>query len=102
VLLLRRPATLAVVAMVAPNGASDGRTDPPDPAPPALLRWRGQPQRVQRAEGPRRLAPEWWRDPGQPGSNLPTRDYHRVELASGVRLWLYRDPAGWRLHGYLP
>jgi protein ImuB len=89
VLLLRRPAALAVMAKVNPDVEGE--------APPALLRWRGQPQRVQRAEGPRRLAPEWWRDPG-----LAARDYHRVELASGVRLWLFRDPAGWRLHGYLP
>jgi protein ImuB len=70
--------------------------------PPALFRWRRLPHRVVRAEGPERLAPEWWRHEGR------TRDYYRVEDSEGHRFWLYRaglygdgvaDPA-WYLHGF--
>lgn len=57
------------------------------------------------AEGPERIEPEWWRDP----LAQPARDYFRVEVASGSRLWIGRShvcgsdkPARWFLHGYLP
>jgi protein ImuB len=90
VLLRRRPEAVEVVALL-PEG------------PPALLRWRGVAHRVRRAEGPCRLEPEWWRA-RQPG--LARRDYYRLELESGARLWVYRDgmpeEARWRLHGHLP
>ena len=80
--LLRRPAPIGVVASV-PDG------------PPALLRWSGAAHRVVRAQGPRRIAAEWWR--GEEGS----RDYFEVELGSGSRLWIYRAD-DWHLHGHLP
>ena len=62
---------------------------------------------VARAEGPERIAMEWWRD--DRGNKL-TRDYFRVESQSGLRAWLYREglfereiepPAQpqWYLHG---
>jgi protein ImuB len=48
---------------------------------------------------------EWW----QSQSEMPTRDYFRVEDESGLRFWLYRDglygegvgerQPGWFLHG---
>lgn len=89
VLLLCRPAPLEAV------------TSQPD-GPPALLRWHGAGHRLRQAEGPARLEPEWWRG----RRDLQRRDYYRVELASGVRLWIYRSgtPGApeWRLHGYLP
>lgn len=69
--------------------------------PPARFRWRRVSYHVARAEGPERIAPEWWRDPGQ-----PTRDYYRVEDAQGRRFWLFRAgpygeaaPPRWYLHG---
>ena len=40
---------------------------------------------VRRAEGPERVAMEWWRAEGL------TRDYFRVEDEAGLRFWLYRD-----------
>jgi protein ImuB len=40
------------------------------------------------AEGPERIAMEWWRD--DKGAAL-TRDYFRVQSRAGVRLWLYRQ-----------
>jgi protein ImuB len=58
--------------------------------PPLRFRWRRAVYRVTRAEGPERIAPEWWRlEPGQ--AQAPTRDYFRVEDAEGRRYWLYRQ-----------
>jgi protein ImuB len=59
---------------------------------------------VARAEGPERIATEWWRD--QDGHHL-TRDYFRVESRQGARVWLYREglygretaQPRWFLHG---
>ncbi|MGG5822311.1 Y-family DNA polymerase [Falsiroseomonas sp. HW251] len=86
--LLRRPIEIGAVAMV------------PD-APPSLLRLGRTAHRVLAAEGPERLEPEWWRErPDRPG-----RDYYRVELASGARLWVCRSGFGaaarWFIHGRL-
>jgi protein ImuB len=85
--------------------------DPPQPietlaeipdGPPIRFRWRRVLHEVARAEGPERIAPEWWRDPGR-----LTRDYYRVEDAQGRRFWLFRaglygsetDRPRWYLHG---
>lgn len=70
--------------------------------PPRQFSWRGRTHRVRRAEGPERIAPEWWR------KDAATRDYYRVEDTDGKRFWVYRDglygvPAEttprWYLHG---
>ena len=84
VLLLRRHLAVQVVAAL-----------PDDP--PSLLRWRGAAHRVRQAEGPLRLEPEWWRTRAE----AAPRDYYRVELPSGARLWLYRAGLDWCLHGHL-
>ncbi|MFP6743694.1 MAG: DNA polymerase Y family protein, partial [Alphaproteobacteria bacterium] len=63
--LFPRPEPVEAMAMV------------PD-APPLLFRWRGRPHRVARAEGPERIATEWWREAGAPDSHN-WRDYYRVE-----------------------
>jgi protein ImuB len=47
---------------------------------------------VARAEGPERIAPEWWHG----AEDQPTRDYFRVEDGSGRRFWLFREG----LYGY--
>jgi protein ImuB len=74
--------------------------------PPNAFRWRGQTRRVRRAEGPERLAEEWWRRP--PGETEPAhvRDYYRVEDDTGARYWLFRaglyggdEHPKWWLHG---
>ena len=41
------------------------------------FRWRQCLHDVTRAEGPERIAMEWWRKPG------PTRDYFRIETEAG-------------------
>ena len=68
--------------------------------PPAQFRWRRALYRVIRAEGPERIAAEWWNGIG------PTRDYFRVEDEAGRRFWLYRDglfseaaEPQWYVHG---
>jgi protein ImuB len=77
---------------------------------PAGFRWRRVLHDVIHAEGPERIADEWWRTP----SGYGARDYFRVETAEGRRFWIFRAdataalraPAGadpvsakWFLHG---
>ena len=112
--LFRRPVPIDVIAPV-----------PDDP--PILFRWRGTTHRVRAADGPERIAAEWWRrrgsapggadhggDHGGESANEgngeavedPVRDYYRVEDFDGARFWIFR--AGlmgeartprWYLHG---
>ena len=56
--------------------------------PPVQFTWRRMRHVVAHAEGPERIAMEWWRDAA--GRAL-TRDYFRVESREGVRVWLFRE-----------
>ena len=86
--LLAKPEPVVAIAEV-PDG------------PPVRFRWRRAFYRVTRAEGPERIAAEWWLN-----DDL-TRDYFRVEDAAGHRFWLYREglyrretaAPRWYLHG---
>ena len=71
---------------------------------PRRFRWRGAVHEIERAEGPERIAPEWWREK----SGVRLRDYYRIEDGEGRRYWIYRsglvgDGRGgapeWFLHG---
>ena len=67
--------------------------------PPFWLKWRGKQYRIRHAIGPERITPEWWgRDPNL----LKTRDYFRVQLESGMWLWVYRELSSlrWFVHGF--
>ena len=57
--------------------------------PPWRFTWRRQPHRVARADGPERIADEWWRA-GALYSAAAIRDYYRVEDGEGRRFWLFR------------
>jgi protein ImuB len=89
--LLRPPEPVEATAAEVPEG------------PPASFRWRRAMHRVARAEGPERIAPEWWHE----GADVTTRDYFRVEDDQGRRYWLYRqgfydaaeEPPRWFMHG---
>ncbi len=89
--LFERPEPIEAVAEV-PDG------------PPVRFRWRRILHEVARAEGPERIAMEWWRDTR---GRAFTRDYFRVESRAGARVWLYReglfgsetDEPRWFLHG---
>lgn len=72
--LLPRPEPVDVMAEI-PEG------------PPLSFRWRRVHHRIARAQGPERIAPEWWRDQG---ATARVRDYYRVEDAEGRRFWLFR------------
>jgi protein ImuB len=76
--------------------------------PPRHFKWRRASHTIVRAEGPERVAMEWWRSQ----ETMPTRDYFRVEDEAGIRFWLYRDglygeivkddkpvQPGWFVHG---
>ncbi|MGB3503075.1 MAG: DNA polymerase Y family protein [Mesorhizobium sp.] len=54
--------------------------------PPGRFRWRNVSYSVTAAEGPERMAPEWWRS-----EETDVRDYFRVEDETGRRYWLYRE-----------
>jgi len=71
--------------------------------PPLRFRWRRALHEVIFAEGPERIAMEWWRH----REAVPTRDYFRVEDGKGRRFWLYRaglygretTDSQWFMHG---
>lgn len=93
--LLQRPEQVETLSLLPPGEPG---------MPPAVFLWRRVRHRVQAAEGPERLTPEWWR--GDPGWCGGARDYWRVEDEAGGRFWLYREgplrpgvPVTWFLHG---
>ena len=53
---------------------------------PRRFRWRNHVHEIARAEGPERIAPEWWRE----RSTTRLRDYYRIEDEEGRRYWIYR------------
>ncbi|NNL90373.1 MAG: DNA polymerase Y family protein [Marinicaulis sp.] len=59
--------------------------------PPKAIAWRGRKIDIARAEGPERIAPEWWRM--NSGWGGKPKDYWRVTAADGERLWLCCDYA---------
>jgi protein ImuB len=80
----------------------DAMAELPD-GPPAQFTWRRVRHVVIRAEGPERIAMQWWRD--EQGRAL-MRDYFRVESREGVRVWLFHEwpidpdlPLRWCVHG---
>lgn len=88
--LFRHPEPLEAYAVDVPDG------------PPIRFRWRRLTHRVCRAEGPERIAAEWWLD----GEDAPTRDYFRLECETGQRFWVYRqglydqvENPSWYMHG---
>jgi len=96
--MLSRPEPIAVTA-----GVPDGS--------PASFIWRRVERRVVRAQGPERIAPEWWRtlylDADQ--KRPRTRDYYRIEDQQGAVYWVFRhglyegeeatERPSWFLHG---
>ncbi|MBV9112632.1 MAG: DNA polymerase Y family protein [Hyphomicrobiales bacterium] len=90
-LLLRRAEPAQVVALM-PEGA------------PRRFHWRGEMHAVALAQGPERIAAEWWRE----RKPQPTRDYYLVENEEGRRFWLYREglygretvSPRWFVHGF--
>jgi len=72
------------------------------PKVPLHFKWRGQSHELQSAQGPERIAPEWWLE--ERAWRSGTRDYWQVVTKSGDRLWLYFShggaiSGGWFCHG---
>jgi protein ImuB len=74
--------------------------------PPRRFRWRKVLHDVAVAEGPERIAPEWWRV----GRHEKPRDYYHIEDRQGRRFWVYREGLyvygkenpRWFMHGLFP
>lgn len=72
--------------------------------PPQRFRWRNGSHRVAHAQGPERIAAEWWRE----RKPRPARDYYIVEDQAGRRFWLFREglygsgeeKPRWFVHGF--
>jgi protein ImuB len=73
--LFARPEPIEAIAEV-PDG------------PPVRFRWRQTLHEIAQAEGPERIAMEWWRNEKDVAL---TRDYFRVQSRAGLRAWLYRE-----------
>jgi protein ImuB len=99
------------IRLLAPPETVEAMAPVPDD-PPILFRWRRLQHRVRRADGPERIAAEWWRNPDparereMPDDPGAIRDYYRVEDEEGRRFWLFRAglyrpdrPARWFIHG---
>lgn len=91
---------LRPLQMFDPPQPVDTLAEAPDGRPFYFL-WRRIQHHVVRAEGPERIAGEWWRAPGQ-----KTRDYYRVEDREGRRFWVFRqglygetEAPRWFIHG---
>jgi protein ImuB len=63
-----------------------------DATPPARFRWRRRDLGTRVAAGPERILPEWWLD--DPEWRSGPRDYWRIEVEGGERLWLYHAHGG--------
>lgn len=73
--VFENPEEIKVTAASVPDG------------PPPRFTWRRATHAVVRAEGPERIAMEWWKNE----TSTFTRDYFRVEDTEGLRFWIYRD-----------
>lgn len=77
-------------------------TAPERPEVPERFRWRARDWELAGAEGPERIAPEWWLE--DPEWRSGVRDYWVVATRSGERLWLFFAHGGalspgWFCHG---
>lgn len=98
------PAAPRPIRLLAPPEPIEAVAPVPDD-PPVMFRWRRVRRRVVHAEGPERIAPEWWLRPGSEDA-CALRDYYRVEDEDGRRYWLFRQglyrpdaPPAWFIHG---
>ena len=75
---------------------------PESPIFPREFQWRGRTLRTRTAQGPERIAPEWWLD--DPNWRSGVRDYWQVTCKEGDLLWLFYAhgatvSAGWFCQG---
>jgi len=68
--------------------------------PPSSITWKNNTYRVQNGSGPERISSEWWKN----NHKIPERDYFKVQIPSGLWLWVYREVHAasnnrWFVHG---
>ncbi|MEO1732944.1 MAG: DNA polymerase Y family protein [Pseudomonadota bacterium] len=68
------------------------------PRVPQSFRWHGRNHTLSEAQGPERIAPEWWLD--DPNWRSGVRDYWTVTTEQGDRLWLYYGHGGTMSSGW--
>lgn len=89
--LFRNPEEVKAFTAAVPDG------------PPSRFRWRNVVHTVIHAEGPERIAPEWWLEK----TDIEERDYFHLESQAGRRFWVFREgryngaetSPTWRMHG---
>ncbi|EMI54349.1 nucleotidyltransferase protein [Rhodopirellula sallentina SM41] len=91
----RRPMELHAqpIAITPLSDSASQQFESDEPAPalgpgghfPNRFRIRGRVERVRQHWGPERIETRWWSGP------LIRRDYFRIELENGARLWVYYD-----------
>jgi protein ImuB len=88
--ILRHPEAIDSMLATVPDG------------PPQQFRWRHVVHAVICAEGPERIAPEWW----LADETERERDYYKLESTGGHRFWVFRkgrygsaDAPTWHMHG---
>ncbi|MBZ9654416.1 Y-family DNA polymerase [Phyllobacterium lublinensis] len=90
------------IRLFEPPERIDATFEIPDAAPAQFV-WRKVRHTIVMAEGPERIAPEWWRE----HAGALTRDYYRLEDSAGKRFWVFREGLHergnpnprWYLHG---
>ena len=60
--------------------------------PPQGFKWRRRAFETQSAQGPERIAPEWWLD--DPNWRSGLRDYWSITTKQGPKLWLFKTYSG--------
>lgn len=118
---LNRPLTRPRPLRLLPRPEAVEAVAPVPDDPPVMFRWRKQVFRIEHADGPERIAPEWWHDglglidnerdemtddpddtendtestslAGSSATSIQDniRDYYRVEDRRGRRFWVYRE-----------
>lgn len=86
--MFAKPEPVDVIAQVGHDGA------------PLQFLWRHKRHHTSRAQGPERIAMEWWKSQDV----RPSRDYFRIEDEEGRKFWLFREGPEtkvprWYLHG---
>jgi len=90
-----KPRSIRPLLMFTPEPVSETEIG----RPPPRFRWRRRDFVLSTAQGPERIAPEWWLD--DPTWRSGPRDYWRVETQEGPKLWLFQalTAGGWFVQG---
>ncbi len=68
--------------------------------PPSKITWKNETHLIKNGIGPERISSEWWKN----NKKIPERDYFKVQIPSGLWIWIYREintasKHQWFVHG---